>query len=310
MIKKPVLDIGDLNEEFNLIKNELKYLNDRFMAISMDYQFYLCRDLGQHEIYKLRDNVNYRLFSAQLHIELLLRQHYIINQRFSDIYKKNPDKLLAEVYPSNPIHDYAEEEISSIFDSLVYHTVSVYDYLSTLTNFIFGQKNQETMTWTSLAISTRDKGNVLGQKSFSELIGKIDNDFVKKMYDHRSHLIHRAGQINKSNIRKSLVSDAFDISYFCTPEMTKQYSELRKIAKEKNITIKYGAFWLLTKTLYVISEILFALRHELSINPNPTMPRMAMIDEKNGTMKPFSETYWHESEFEQLKQRITQNSNQ
>lgn len=300
-MSKKILDIGDINKEFSFLAEQIKFLNERFMAISMDYQFYISGKFGNDRIFELRDNVNYRLFSAQFHIELLLKHHFEIENRFQNIYQKAPDKILAEVYPSNPIFDYAEEEISSIFDSIVYHLVSVFDYLGTLTNFIFGTKPQETLMWTSLASSCRDKTNILGNKTFSELISQLDNDFVKKLYNHRSHLIHRSSHINKSNISFKLNDGKVNVSYITTDGFNKNFSELRKLSKETKITIKFASAWLLKNSLIVISEVLFSLRDEMKLNRKSEIPMFGMFDDETKTLKPISENYWRTNEFFSLK---------
>jgi hypothetical protein len=299
--EKKILDLGDINKEFSFLIEQINFLNERFMAISMDYQFYISGKFGNDRIFELRDNINYRLFSAQFHIELLLKHHLEIQQRFQNIYQKAPEKILAEVHPSNPIFDRADEEISSIFDSIVYHLVSVFDYLGTLTNFIFRTKPHDTLTWTSLASSCRDKTNILGKKTFSELISRLDNDFVKKLYNHRSHLIHRSGHINKSNISFKLYDGNFNVAYITTDGFNKNFTDLRKLTKETRITIKFASAWLLQNSLLIISEILFSLKDEMKLNRKSELPMFGIFDDESKTLKPVSENYWRTNEFNSLK---------
>ncbi len=297
----PLKDLPNINEAFEALHKEMNYLDKRFMAIAMDYNFYIGNSSNQDYIYELRDNISYRLFCANLHLELLIRQHNIIESRFERIYKEDPHKINTDIYPSNPIFDDAEKEISAIFDSLIYHLVSIFDYLGTLTNFICGEKKQETMSWTRLANSVRKEDNHFYKTSIAGLVSQIDNDFVKKLYDHRSHLIHRKAEINRSHIKYTLVEGRFNVSYVSTNSLNKQFSIFRKESKEFALTIKYVAFWLSKKSILEISNILFALSKELELNRSPNHFGRGMLDETTKRLIPASENYWYKSEFENLK---------
>lgn len=297
-------DIENIGASFEDLRKEIQYLENRFLAIGLDYQYHFGMPLGQNEFYELRDNVSYRLFCANLHLELLLRQHFIIEARFGEIYKSQPEKITANIYPSNPIFDHAEKEISGIFDSLIYHLVSIFDYLGTLTNYIFGKKKQDTLTWTSLATSVRDKNNAFSKTKFADVINTIDNNFVKKLYDHRSHLIHRKGEINRSHIKFTLNDGKFNVSYISTNALNKQFSVLKEESKTHSLTIKYVGFWLVRKTIFEVSSILFALKDEMDATKqgqNPSKIRMGIINPGTHTLSSPSEEFWCKQQFEKLK---------
>lgn len=297
----PLKDLPSINEAFEDLHKEMNYLDKRFMAIAMDYNFYIGNSSNQDYIYELRDNISYRLFCANLHLELLIRQHYIIESRFERIYKEDPHKINAEVYPSNPIFDEAEKEISAIFDSLIYHLVSIFDYLGTLVNFACGEKKQETLSWTSLANSVRKEDNHFYKTSIAGLVSQIDNDFVKKLYDHRSHLIHRKAEINRSHIKYTLAEGKFNVSYVSTNSLNKQFSILKNESKEFGLTIKYVAFWLSRKSILEVSSVLLGLSKELELKRNPKHFVSGIIDETTKRLVSASEGYWYKSEYEIFK---------
>ena len=184
MKEKEILDIENVNEEFKKLSSRLHLLYDRFLAIAMDYKYYIDSSFEEKKIYELRDNVQYRFFSAKFHVELLLNHQIAIIKQLEDVAKKDTSALIENF--QNPSFDFTlQRQISSLFDSFIYHMVSVFDYISTLINYICGDKKENTLMWTQLAKSVRDKNNSLGKKLFAEKIVQIDSDFVNKLYDHR-----------------------------------------------------------------------------------------------------------------------------
>ena len=147
---REILDITDRNKTFRKITKGINSLNKAFRALNADYSYHLESTFGKdHRILKMSDDINFRLFSSQFHLELLLRQHYFIEQRISQEYKDNPEKLLAKVYPIHPLFDHCEKEITAIFESIVFHLASVYDYVSTVISFICNNKDESISKWSN-----------------------------------------------------------------------------------------------------------------------------------------------------------------
>ena len=300
-MSNPVVDISDAQKEFADLNQELQILHDRFLAIAMDYGHYIeYITKPGNRIYDLRDNVAYRLFSVNIHIELLIRQHYYIRDRFEHIWKADPSKLLREVYPSNPIFDYAEREVSSIFDSIIYHLVSVFDYLASLAYYTCRGNKQETLMWTSFASSVRDKNNDFSKSSFAEVISEIDNNFVKKLYDHRSDLIHRNGELNRTNGQIPLDGGKFKIAYITTPRFNKRFPELKTESKEFQITVQYASFWITRKAIKEITRVLLGLRKEMELTKKIPHGMTVLIDEVTGGILPMSGPMWHLDKYEKF----------
>jgi len=287
-----LIDIKGLEDEFSRLDKHIKELYHRFMAIAMDYQYYYDNSWTQKEIYELRDEVTYRLKGVRLQIRILLKHQSTINKSLNQTYKSEPNKILGSYYPDNPLFDQAEEEISSLFDSVLYHLVSIFDYLGNLTHFIFADKNkQQSHSWNSLTKSVRDKKNPYSQKSFAKLIAQIDNDFVNKLYKHRSILIHERGDVFDSRGYTTQKDDIFFCKFVATNKLKKNFSELRKMDKTKFITIEFVMFWLFDKSANYITEILFAMKKEMENTPKVSFPK-SIIAMGNGEIKSPSYIYW------------------
>lgn len=292
-----MLDITDQNEEFKKLNDNLRLLERRFIALTLDYTQYIDNSLRQEEFYKLRDSITYRFFSAQLQTEFLIRQHTVIEHRFEELLKKDPLKVLGQCIPSNPYFDYSEKEISSIFDSFLYHLVSAFDYLGTLTNYICGPKNnkQETLKWTNLTRSSRDGKNHFGKKPIAEKIKELDNNFVNKLYGYRSILIHEKAELSRSSFNVHLGSENNIIANFiATERLIKHFSELKKMSTQNEITIKYVAFWIMNKAIVTVTELLFALKTEMELNPKVEFGILGYHDSETNRILPASTLFWKE----------------
>lgn len=304
-MNKPVKDIDNLDEEFKRLRQMETMLESRFMAVAMDYQHYIDNSWGQEQIYKLRDNVLYRFFSARLHTEILLRQHFAIEHRFNELLKKDPNKVLAQYHPSNPLFDQTEKEISSIFDSILYHIVSIFDYLSTLTNYICGDKKNrhDTLMWTQLAKSSRDLKNHFGSKPIAQIVRDLDNQYVSRLYDHRSFLIHRRADLSRYSFLFELGNQSkIKARFIASDKFTKQFKELKTLTEENYLTTNYVVFWLLQKTIVKVTDLLFGLKKEMESNPQVPFGMFGFHDPKTNRLLPVSTAYWHAQEY--LKQRI------
>ena len=78
-------DIDNPKEEFDKLTKRFKILEDRFLAIAMDYKHYIDSTITDNEIFRLRDNVLSRLYSARFHFQLLLEYHHRVENRLKNL---------------------------------------------------------------------------------------------------------------------------------------------------------------------------------------------------------------------------------
>lgn len=296
---KEIIDIADRNQTFKQTDDRLECLREGFYGLAMDYGFHIENTWGgQHKIFELRDNVIYRFFSSLFHCQLLLRQHYFIEQRLSDILKKEPSKILNPVYPKNPNFEYAEKEISAIFDSVVFHLSSIYDYISILINFICVKDKDQTPKWTQICKSARDTKNQLYQRDISKVIDKIDRDFAIRLYDYRSEIIHRNRDINEYSFGLKLNAGEFTVRFICSSKLRRTFKNFGE--KDLDYTVSYFSMWLINKTADTIAELLVALKKDIENNslfPENTFkdgskPFIVYADPETNQMKSPSVMNW------------------
>ena len=75
-----------------------------------------------------------------------------------------------------------------ILDDLIFHSVSLMDYLGDLIGFIY--INNQNLKWQGACNSAYAKNNGLSNFKISPLIIRQDKEWVNYLYDYRSSLIH------------------------------------------------------------------------------------------------------------------------
>jgi hypothetical protein len=296
--KKILLDIDDRQKTFQLIAKGIELLNEGFRALYADYMHHIDVKTGKDEILKMKENIDFRLFSSQFHLELLLRQHFAIENRIQDIYQKDPSKVLNEVYPSHPLFDHCEREVTSIFDSIVFHLASVYDYLSAIVNFICNKKDKSITKWSQLTKSCRDKGNTYANKKIATIIVSENDTFVDKLYKYRSRVIHEKSDIHPISFSLKFASGKTDVKFITTESITKSFKFLKEKASTHNVTVSYTSDWLIHETVNSILKILFGLKEEMELMS--TFPNhiggsdliMLYNDPETGFAGPVSKPMW------------------
>ena len=287
-----LIDIESYQEELTKMNKSIRKIYHQFMALAMDYQFYKQKTFNDHDIYKLRDEVHYRFKSVRVQTQVLFQHQLRLNQHLQKTYIENKEEIFKDYWPSHPLFDQYQEEISSLFDGFIYHLTSIFDYIGNITNYMFGEKKQEPMNWNSLAKSSRDINTLFGKASFAETIKEIDRQFTTKLYRHRSFLIHERSDIFNSqqfisNNQKTIFS-----KFIASNKFVKNFSDLRQIPDEKFITIDYVVFWLFHKTIEEITKVLFSLKAELELKPEPINFGTIGAIGKDGRLVSPSEIYW------------------
>ncbi|MDO6739459.1 hypothetical protein [Wenyingzhuangia sp. 2_MG-2023] len=282
---RPYKNIVDLKSEMKNVLNNFQVIDNNMIAIGMDYKQYLDSSFNDKKIYEFRDNLLYRLKATRLHINILVNLLNSLDRELTEIYFKQNGQISVQVHFEN-----RKSDISSLFDSVIFHIVSAFDYVSNLVGFLC-IKNQKKIKWTQFAKSVRDKKNELSQTNFSELIDNLDRTFIGKLYDHRSYLIHIGNDNGKSSLSIELMEGKVETKIISSSKFNKNFSELRELGKDNDLSISFILFWLLNKTTESIIDIQFGLKEYMERNKKNEIPFMFMKGPNNEVL-PVSTNYW------------------
>lgn len=284
-------DIEPPKELFDSITERLKLLFNRFIAIAMDYKENINPDFKERTVFELRDNIMFRLKSSQFHFQLLLEQHIRIERRLMELHKNNPLIFLNNAPELTALQFQSTNEIYSLFDSLIYHVCSIYDYLFRLINYTTGSEILQDCKWNKFRTEKNSKNFIYCNKEMHSILENLDANFVYPLYKHRSHLIHTEN--DSGNFKFSFKMSGTDIKakFEATKLFMNGFPDLKDNPKFENMTIKYASYWIIDNSIIVITKILLELKNDFIRNKKAVQPFLVRIG-NNGKIESISTPYW------------------
>jgi hypothetical protein len=275
-LTKGIHTIKNPQETFNQIDKLIKVVFNGFMATAMDYGYHINNTVGksqngQQTIFEFRDNIHYRLESAKLHFYLLLSRKIQTEGNFSQMLKDNP-KIFDGFIMGNPYFERASDEIMGIFDSVIFHISSSFDYIAMLMQFVFGNNPQSKLQWITLSKHCYNKSSEFSGKGFTEYIKDVNRDFVSKYNDYRAELIHRKKSTSFAEVTWEINSGKVNTHYKCSDKIK---SHLKKVLdREKDYCITYVTNKVLIEAILNIAKVLEGINKEFRENYHPNSPNM------------------------------------
>ncbi|MGB2525780.1 MULTISPECIES: hypothetical protein [Flagellimonas] len=262
-------DINDRNQDYQEINLLVGRMIHGLKAMAMIYHDY-SDDINSFErIHELKDNLAYRLKSAQ-HLYLLLLNEYELKEReLTKILENDPRLFQVNWGGKNPVAGKIEEELAAIFDSLVYHLNTSFDYLAHITSYICLKKIKKTVYWSGLRNYAKAKGNEISTLWIKETIVRVNDDFVSKLDDYRSRLIHTKRDVHPLMAFKSNETKVTQL-YLSASDTSKRFfkKSLANYDKDKGISLSFLASTLIRDTLDKIELMLDALVYEINVASN------------------------------------------
>lgn len=252
-----LFDIKDRKAEYEKIVQKYDKLSNGLTALGLDYSFYVNSYFtGDKKIYFYRDNLSYRIKASIFHTKLLLQKYdqieAVVPKLFSD--QQNNDQMHQFIFES-------EMEINSLFDSIIFHLSSIFDYLSLMIYYVCYPRTPKQKMWSQLLKSARDNNNSFSKKPVSSIIKEIDNTQVIRMNDYRSDLIHRESDSFKSSFSIEAESGKTETLIFASKKLLKCYKN--QFDSNSRYTLTYFIFWILNETLDNTAKIINGLKEEL-----------------------------------------------
>jgi hypothetical protein len=275
-MEEEIIYIDKPQESLDDIQKLVSIVYEGFMALAMDYGYHINNVFGQtkdgkHEIYELRDNINYRIRSANLHFYLLLTRKFEIEQRFEEMLKEKPTVFNGFIM-GNPHFERASDEMMALYDSIIFHLSSCFDYLAMLTQFIFGKNSESKLQWITLVKHCHNPNSEFAKRKFKQNIKIIDADFVSKFNDYRAELIHRKKSTSFTNVTWQLNSGKVITKFECSEKIK---TNLKKVIdKDLNYCVTYASSEMIKQTLLKIAYVLNGMYDEFRENYHQSAPVM------------------------------------
>jgi len=262
------LDVKDRKADYEKICKEIQRLELGLRAVSVMYDDHSSDMFSKTNIFRLKDNIYYRLISVQHQYKLLLEEQYRSEKYLEELVIGNP-KALDGFYGENPYFEMLEMNISSIFDGLIFHTVSIIDFFSHVVCYICQKNKSIEMYWSQLAKSSRGEKNEISKLQIAKVIDSVDRDFVCRLYDYRSRLVHHKRDRHLFTVNRGAQPGIFEVRIFSSPEAVKHFQLIKQDHKEtEEFTLLFLSSWLISTSIKQISLILEALVFEIKSASN------------------------------------------
>jgi len=135
-------------------------------------------------------------------------------------------------------------------------------------------------------------------------ITALDSNFVGRLYDYRSRLLHNKKDQHIFNTSVKLNDFNFDLKILASDTALKHFKAIREEYPDEQITLTFLSSWLIRRSFVDIEKILDALREEIlktsSFHMNLQKPKtengfmIISVDPKTNFAKPVSDGLWEQ----------------
>lgn len=267
MNQNDYLDINDRKVDYQKLHNDTFRTEEGIRAIGLIYDDHSNDKNSRENVFRLKKNIEYRLFSATHQYLMFLRELELAENHLQNLLKQNPNFVNARTSDmTNPYFDQVETRLSSIFDSIIFHLSSVFDYLSHSICYMFFDNKQKTLYWTKL--SKKVRGDFKGKHIFCETMDLVDRRFVGKLYDYRSRLLHNKRDKHSFSTIVEFNKPDFRLKINCSEESLKKFNLVEKEKEHagQKITLTFLSSWLIKQTFWEIEDLLDSIKIDLESN--------------------------------------------
>lgn len=259
--KLPILDVTDIDGRLESLYQSARRVQDGLVLLGLEYTNKITGnwfDPKNDNYFQLRDTIFFRLNSVIFHLRLL---HAIQNNHI--------DKINSSPYNSIEryrVLDAGLQEQVQLFDSIVFHSISVFDYFGNLIDYVCNNKGQMKLKWNGLHRSVLAANNPLSQSPVSDVVKELHSNLVDKLYEHRSDLIHYTIDSGGAETTLNPMSAESSFTVFAPRRITRRFHELKDLSESNRLSLNYVAFWVAEKTIDGASKLIPPLHEHLDLN--------------------------------------------
>ena len=258
---RPILDVENVAEALEELARRADRVHDELISLGLDHVNKIEGSLFRSdEVFKLRETILYRRDSTCFHLVLLLRVH---NHAVAELHSRIEGSEL----PLAPlIMNRSATEQFAIFDSIVFHAISLFDYIGNLVDYLCGAKKQKRLKWNGAVRSARDASNQISRSPVADVLDRLDREWVDSLYDHRSKVIHYQYGLGGRTLSQDLLQGTYDLKVYAPRRLVSGFDDLGRFRDTHAITLRYAGFWLAQKTMDSVVQVIQSLRRHMEDN--------------------------------------------
>jgi hypothetical protein len=235
------------------IETLTKSVDNKLFNVGIHYLNKITGQIKNDRFYQIRDSISLRTESLIFHYKMLNSIHNPSTKIVTDqIFHLNIDLI--------PIYQ------KYLFDSIIFNSLSMIDYLSCLINLVI-EKNKDKWkrTWHSLENHIRNNPQLCKTKLGIKII-EINKDWVSKLNEYRAELIHYQSESLSSKQSFNAYNRQLDVLVLAPQQLKKYFKELKGITEKQNYNINSVSLWIINVCIEVTIEALNELDNYIEEN--------------------------------------------
>lgn len=237
----------------NRIRTLSEEIKGHLSNLQIDYLNKISGNIKEKRFNEITKSISIRMNSVIFHYGLL---HSIYSPN-SNIKTRNWNPFIG---------DQIAIQQKFIFDSIIFNSISIFDYLGCLIAYVREKnKNNWKKTWNSIEKTVR-KDSKFNQTSLGHKIIEADNKWVKKLNEYRSQLIHYDTDYLPVSSNWQVLQGSVEILVKAPYQLKLAFRNLKKIEKNEDYNINAISLWLIESCLIFLLELLVELKVYIELN--------------------------------------------
>ncbi|MFT2010128.1 hypothetical protein ACMA1I_15750 [Pontibacter sp. 13R65] len=238
-------DKGKYSDHTNTVlrlDEKRRSVQNLLVKLVFEYANKISGTYANEDFIELRNSITLRLESIFFHYDLLAS----INVSGEEIISSKTISPL--VTPQIAIKQ------DFLFDSIIFNTLSLFDYTSCLIKYIIeSNKQKKKLLWTQLVKTARGT-NSFSETQLAKLLIELDKKWVFKLGEYRAELIHYNDDFVSDGL-KYFPKESKYIIIISAPSSLKKYFKEFKQDVNSNASINEVTLWIIENSIECVISI-------------------------------------------------------
>lgn len=248
--RKPSLDVPDSQVALREVGRLSKQVHNTLIYLGIEYINKVTGTLksdANDRFMLLRDSILYRVRTLTYHLRLLqsIKESQLAHLQKLKFNSSERQMMLID----------GGEQQFGLFDDMVFHSISLFDYVGNLADYVCGTKGQMRLKWNGLVDACRANDNALSRSPISQFVLNLDEAFVDKLYEQRSQVIHYKFDLGSAQTSFSIETGASTFTVFAPPKFVRTIKPLATLTTDNELTLNYVSFWAVENTIKAASDL-------------------------------------------------------
>lgn len=224
---------------------------------------------------KLRDNVIFRLDCIMFHLRSIvsLDDSFRTKAKDANLLLAEDDGVGIRDKLRDLLHDSAKTQ-SFVFDDVVLHLMSLFEYIGNLTGYLFHGENRMKLKWDGVVTSSRNRDWEVKKTGTDKIYTSFasqrfllhQHEFVAGLEEYRANIFHYQMLLPKGTSKLSFKGFKHnELTVMASETMTKWLKHVVPEIKERELTLVETALRLVDSGLSRALDVVFHLQQDMDV---------------------------------------------